>query len=274
MAAKETGTSVAPRRGARTIALIPPDVRADLDAGRIESANLVEWLAVDLAALVAVVLPQVGLERHARSVSDFARERAALGITVRSREVGAEIARVAGAGRAFERVIARLGSHRSDTARGLACYALASRGELDLAALLERVRPFAADPHSGVREIAWLAVRPRIASDVERALELLAPWSHETDERLRRFASESTRPRGVWCEHLGRLKEEPELALPLLEPLRADPARYVQLSVGNWLNDAGKSKPAWVKSLCFRWSRASKGAATGSIVKRALRNLR
>lgn len=272
--AQRSGTGAGPRRGARTIASIPPDVRADLDAGRIETASLVEWLAIDLSAFAAAVLPEVGLERHAHSMSTFARERAALGITKRSRALGAEIARVASDARAFERAIERLGTHRADTARGLACYALASRDALDLAAVLQRLRPFAADAHFGVREIAWLAARPRIAADVERALELIAPWSRDSDPNVRRFASESTRPRGVWCEHLARLKEAPELAEPLLEPLRADPSRYVQLSVANWLNDAGKSKPAWVESLCSRWSRASKSEATGSIVKRALRNLR
>ena len=36
---------------------------------------------------------------------------------------------------------------------------------LALAARLEKVRRFAADPHFGVREIAWLAVRDAVAAD-------------------------------------------------------------------------------------------------------------
>lgn len=116
-------------------------------------------------------------------------------------------------------------------------------------------------------------VRPFVAAELEQGLALLQAWVADSDPNVRRFAVEGTRPRGVWCAHIAALKERPELGLPLLEPVRADPSRYVQLSVANWLNDAGKSRPDWVEALCARWERESPAKETKWIVNRALRTL-
>ena len=118
-----------------------------------------------------------------------------------------------------------------------------------------------------------MALRPHIERQLAEALELLSRWSHEADANLRRFASEATRPRGVWCAHLGALKEQPQLGLPILEPLKSDASKYVRDSVGNWLNDAAKSRPAFVRSLGRRWKRESPATETAYILKKALRSL-
>ena len=78
----------------------------------------------------------------------------------------------------------------------------------------------------------------------------------------------------MWCGHLPELKEFPEPALELLETLRADPSKYVQDSVANWLNDASKSRPDWVKAVTRRWVKESATDHTQRIVRRALRSLR
>lgn len=121
--------------------------------------------------------------------------------------------------------------------------------------------------------MAWLAVRDEIAGDVDTAVRLLQAWATHPDPNIRRFASEATRPRGVWCAQIETLKSEPWRGLPLLEPLHADTSRYVQNSVANWLNDAAKTQPEWVREVCVRWSRASTLPATQYIVRRAQRSL-
>ena len=118
-----------------------------------------------------------------------------------------------------------------------------------------------------------LPVTAGLLTLVNTALAVLQSWSLDHDPLVRRFASKATRPRGVWCPHVLRLKEHPELAANLLESLHRDDARYVQLSVGNWLNDAARSRPAWVVALCVRWLLSEGPRVPNLIIRRALRNL-
>jgi len=168
----------------------------------------------------------------------------------------------------------KLSTHRSDTVRGWACYAIAALPDLTLEKRVILIRPLADDPHFAPREWGWLALRPHFIAELEKAISLLTPWTHEASEFLRRFASEALRPRGVWCAHITALRKTPALGLPLLEPLRADPSRYVQDSVANWLNDASKDAPDWAREVTSRWLAESPCTATQRIVTRALRTLR
>ena len=118
-----------------------------------------------------------------------------------------------------------------------------------------------------------MALRPHLALELDAAIAELSAWTASPSERLRRFASEALRPRGVWCAHIAALKQEPGRALPILSPLRADPSGYVQDSVANWLNDAAKSQPGWVRALCAQWLQGTPAEATRRICQRALRNL-
>lgn len=63
--------------------------------------------------------------------------------------------------------------------------------------LLDLVRPFAADTYFGVREWAWLAVRPQLVDQLDEAMDALCAWTGEPDVYIRRFAVEALWPRGV-----------------------------------------------------------------------------
>ena len=241
---------------------------AQLNSGQDASRNLAEGLAVDFAALMAAALPQAQ-----DTALETMRLAASWGISKRMVLAGEAVLDAVG-----RQGLNALAGHQSDTVRGWVCYALAQHHALcgpaePLENLLDAVRAFADDVHFGVREWVWLAVRPHIAAQPQRSIGYLAGWATAPSERVRRFASESTRPRGVWCAHMNILKENPALGLPVLEPLKADPSKYVQDSVGNWLNDAAKSQPQWVRGLCDQWLVQSPCKATEYICKRALRSL-
>lgn len=252
-----------PRTGASRRADISPELLAKLNAGTEQTATLAEGLAVDFAALLRAAVPDLD-----PGALELVRGMAGEGVTRRMEAVGEVLLRHAGLGGA-----AALAGHRSDTVRGWACYVIGRAPKLKLKARLERVRPLADDPHFGVREWAWLAVRPHLAANIGHAVAALAPWVRDPSPNVRRFAVEATRPRGVWCAHVAALKDNPALGLPLLDPLKADPAQYVQDSVSNWLNDAAKSRPNWVKELCARWRAESATGATARICSRALRSV-
>jgi len=258
-----TGPGSAPgRRGHRRRGDIPAELLAALEGGEVETATLVEQLALDLASLMSRCLPWM----PATAVAELHAARD-LGITRRMALAGDLVARYGDADR-----LAGVLRHPSDSVRGWAAFALCEGPGCSLAERLDALRPLADDAHFGVREWAWMALRPHLAVDLDAAIAHLAPWTGQGSPRLRRFASEVTRPRGVWAPHLKALVQAPWRGLPILEPLQSDPDTYVQDSVANWLNDAARSDPAWVRALCTRWLEQNPGAATRRIARRATRN--
>lgn len=165
-----------------------------------------------------------------------------------------------------------IASHVSDIARSWAAFIVGYKYQNDLENLLENIKKFADDPHFWVRESAWMACRKTISQNLEKSIELLYNWVLDSHPNIRRFAIEVIRPRGVWCTHIEKLKEKPEQALPLLEALKYENHRYVQNSIGNWLNDASKSKPDFVIQLCEQWSKENH-SSTNYIIRRALRTI-
>lgn len=248
------------RIGAKNIASVPNAVLAALNKGELETVNLVEALAMDTASLLTSCYPHLAINPL---------EFADLGITQRIKRGGALLAQHCGDHRLGEVV-----AHPSDTIRGMAAYWIGHHPEWPLAEKLRQIKPLAEDGHYNVREWAWLGLRHAVADELTVAIELLTPWAQSPNENARRFASEVTRPRGVWSPHIPQLKANPALAMPLLEPLKSDDSRYVRLSVGNWLNDASKSQPDWVTDVCRDWLLQSPTAATKAICHHGLRTVR
>lgn len=259
---------------------IPPDVLENLHEGREETITLVEWLAIDVRRLARAVgadpkISRAGFDRNvAAHLASVADRLAGDGVMARSHGMGSAIHAALVGHRKREPVLLALGAHTSDMVRSWAAYARMADPTPDLPSRIAAMRPVAADRHMAVRECAWEALRPHLARDLPAAIAALAPWVRDADGNVRRCAVEATRPRGVWTLHLNEFKADPSPALPLLEPVRSDPSDYVRRSVGNWLNDASKSRPDWVRSVCARWEHESPTAETAWTVRHALRTLR
>ncbi len=115
------------------------------------------------------------------------------------------------------------------------------------------------------------AIREFIAVEPKRVLKLLLTWSEDPDDHVRRLASEGCRPLLPWGSHLDYLISRPELALPILTNLKADPSLYVRKSVANHLNDMSKNHQKLVIDTCRHWY--GKDERTDWIVKKACRTL-
>jgi len=115
------------------------------------------------------------------------------------------------------------------------------------------------------------AVRPFILKYGDKMIDQMVIWSKHENFRVRRFASEGSRPRLPWAMAIPELKKNPAPLLPLLENLKNDPSEYVRRSVANNINDISKDNPEIVIGLAARWRGVSK--ETDSIIKHGLRTL-
>ncbi|PZP52452.1 MAG: DNA alkylation repair protein [Pseudopedobacter saltans] len=260
------------RKGARSTKDIPANILLQLNSGQIESANLVEWLAIDQKKLLESLLIEHERSNYIEPMLAKINQLEKKTVNTINKCIGTTL---------FELTIthndsllfAIMSNHKADLVRCWATYFIGKNEDLSLAETLKNIKLFAADKHFGVREICWMAVRPKIVENIKKSIEILTEWTKSTDENIRRFATESTRPRGVWCEHIEELKQNPALAMPILELLKSDKAKYVQDSVGNWLNDVSKSNPDFVIKLCRQWEVESNTKETKYIIKKALRTI-
>lgn len=260
------------RKGARSIKDIPQEVLEQLNQGKMETVNLTEWLAVDQKILLENLLKQNDRLDYLQPILENINTLKKQTVNTINEAIGTEIFNltVKNNDKNFLDTVAK---HSSDLVRCWATYTIGKNQNLSIAEKLDKIKIFVADHHFGVREICWMAVRSDISENLNESLQILSMWTSDKDENIRRFASESTRPRGVWCAHIEELKQNPELGLQILDPMKSDKAKYVQDSVGNWLNDASKSKPDFVMNVCEKWLEESPTKETKYIVKKALRTI-
>ena len=159
------------------VADIPSERLNLLNTGQAESTTLTECLSVDFAALMRATFPDIGQERLSAM-----QAASGAGIT-RRMALAAKLIHDAYP----QGVVATLCQHKSDTLRGWACYLIAEQEDMPLRTRLMSMRCLADDAHFGVREWAWLAVRPYIAADLDDAISELSVWALDPSERIRRF---------------------------------------------------------------------------------------
>jgi 3-methyladenine DNA glycosylase AlkC len=115
------------------------------------------------------------------------------------------------------------------------------------------------------------AVRPFILKYKQDMLAKMLKWSKHKSAKVRRLATEGSRPRLPWAMAIPDLKKDPSPLLPILENLKADPSDSVRRSVANNLNDISKDHPDVVLGIAAKWM--NNGKETDAIIKHGLRTL-
>jgi 3-methyladenine DNA glycosylase AlkC len=115
------------------------------------------------------------------------------------------------------------------------------------------------------------AVRPFLVRYDSEMIKQMKQWSTHENFKVRRLATEGSRPRLPWAMAIPALKKDPSPLLPILENLKNDPSESVRRSVANNLNDIAKDHPEWVISLVKKWKGSSR--ETDAIIKHGSRTL-
>jgi len=115
------------------------------------------------------------------------------------------------------------------------------------------------------------AVRPFVLKYEQQMIDKMLTWSSHPNHKVRRLASEGSRPRLPWAMAIPFLKKDPSSILPILDNLKQDSSEYVRRSVANSLNDIAKDNPFVVIEMAKKWS--GLGAETDAIIKHGSRTL-
>jgi 3-methyladenine DNA glycosylase AlkC len=118
---------------------------------------------------------------------------------------------------------------------------------------------------------AELPVRHFLADFPDETMKTVHAWAHDEDYRVRRLASEATRPLLPWAP---RIDLPPDAGLPVLEQLYADTHPFVRTSIANHLGDIATTQPDLVLLTLERWKHSGRLSDKdfAFIARAALRN--
>jgi 3-methyladenine DNA glycosylase AlkC len=102
------------------------------------------------------------------------------------------------------------------------------------------------------------AVRYFLNDFPDQTMAAIDAWARDGDYRVRRLASESTRPALPWSP---RISLPTDAGLPILDQLYLDSNRYVTQSVANHLRDIAATDPGLALTTLTRWK--ADGRASG-----------
>ena len=115
------------------------------------------------------------------------------------------------------------------------------------------------------------AVRPFLIKHQQKMQTKMLLWSTHENRKVRRLASEGSRPRLPWAMGLPEFKKDPSPILPILNNLKNDRCEVVRRSVANNLNDIAKDNP----DVVINWATEFQGQSkeTDALIKHACRTL-
>lgn len=117
-------------------------------------------------------------------------------------------------------------------------------------------------------------MRPLIKRYPEESLRMLAEWSKDENERVRRLSSECLRIRLPWAKKLYTALEYFAPYLEILTNLKDDKDKYIQKSVANNMNDLYKESPEKFYEIIDEWKKEEMSKACEWIIKHGSRNVK
>lgn len=154
MVAEFTIERLKTRKGAPRRSEISDEVLQALNEGKIETVNLVEWLAIDMSVLLRNILTEIDWQEQIGHIYHQSLKIQDQGITKRLKGIGEMLFLALEKDEKRAGIFEFLASHTSDMVRAWAAFSIAADQALSLPQRLEIMRMFAADSSVSVRECA------------------------------------------------------------------------------------------------------------------------